>query len=234
MRRPIFVVSVVILIMLGSFEYAVADVMHFDQARWATGDMNEQAPADSSGAIGNSHLDHFYYRERIPMCMTVIDDSLGEGSSGRTYDSAVLAIVVAASGLAETDSLRLFGQRLTRPWSENGVSWNFHHASTDSAWNSSGGDINTLNCTDTVVVDTAVDIDDTLYFHLDTGFVRHMVETDNFGWLMMAENIVDRATFQVYTEDTGEPSRRPVLTVYYSEEAPGVVMPGRRRRLAGN
>jgi len=179
---------------------ATAATMTFDQSQWATGDMNEQYASDSGGAVTSSHLDDFYYYERIPMCMTVIDDSLGSGSSARVYDSAILVLVVTSEGLAGADSMRFFGKRLTRAWSENGVSWGYHHASSDSAWGSAGGDMNGSACTDTLIVDVSLDAYDTLYFHLDTGFVRYMVEAANVGWIMMAENIVDRAIVQFYTE----------------------------------
>jgi len=226
----IFFVAIVILILISDAAVR-AESMTFDQTQWATGDMNEQSPADSSGGITNSHVDYFYYYERLPMSMTVLTDSLGSGSPGRTYDSAVLMLMVAADGLSGSDSMRIFGKRLTRPWSEYGVSWNYHHAAPDSSWATAGGDINSLSCMDTIIIDTAVNAGDTLSFHLDTGFVREMIEGDNFGWLMMAENIVDRATFQFYTEDIATPAYRPVLTIFYTEgeEAPEFV--GRRRRM---
>lgn len=208
-----------------------AESMTFDQSQWATGDMNEQSPSDSSGGVGNSHVDYFYYYERMPMSMAVIDDSLAAGSSSRTYDSALLSLVVAADGLSGTDSMRIFGKRLARPWSEYGVSWNYHHASADSAWDNAGGDINSLPCMDTIIIDTSVNAGDTLCFHIDTGFVREMIEGNNYGWLMMAENIVDRATFQFYTEDIATPTYRPVLTVFYTDGPAGPEFWGRRRRL---
>jgi hypothetical protein len=209
---------------------AGAESMTFDQSQWSMGDMNEQYPADSSGGSSNSHLDHFYYYERIPMCMIVIDDSLGDGSPSRTYDSARLFLIVAADGLSGVDSMRLYGRRLTRPWSEYGASWNYYHASSDSAWDNAGGDFNSLSCIDTIIIDTSINSGDTLLFHLDTGFVRHLIEIDNFGWIMMAENIVDRSIFQVYTEDESTQAYRPVLTVYYTDgqAAPDNVY--RRRR----
>lgn len=213
--------------------YAEAESMTFDRAAWMTGDMNEQTPADSLGTGSNSNVDHFYYYERMPMCMAAMGDSLGSGSSARTYDSAVLALVVAVSGLSGDDEMRLFGKRIFRAWSENGVSWTYHHASPDSAWTTSGGDINGLPCTDTLVIDAAVVPYDTLYFHLDTGFVRFMIENVNFGWLMMAENIVDRATFQFFTEDVTTEAYRPNLTVYYSDGSAVSVYAGRRRRQGG-
>jgi hypothetical protein len=210
---------------------ASAESMIFDQSQWATGDMNEQYPSDSSGDVSNSHLDHFYYYERIPMCMTVIDDSLAEGSSSRTYDSAVLALIVAAEGLTAADSMRLMGRRLTRFWSESGASWSYHHASPDSAWDNAGGDVNNLSCMDSVIIDASVNPGDTIFFNLDTGFVRDMIESDNFGWLMMAENIVDRAVFQIYTEDAGTPEYRPVLTIYYTDNQAASSRSFRRRRM---
>jgi len=221
---------IVALILLGAAAIQ-AESMTFDQSQWATGDMNAQSPADSSGGISNSHVDYFYYYERLPMNMAVIDDSLAAGSSSRTYDSALLMLVVAADGLAGTDSMRIFGRRLSRPWSEYGVSWNYHHASPDSAWNTAGGDINNLSCMDTIIIDTAITTGDTLRFHLDTGFVREMIEGDNYGWLMMAENLVDRATLQFYTEDIATPAYRPVLKVFYTEGAQVSDFVGRRRRL---
>jgi len=208
-----------------------AATMTFDRSEWMTGDMDEQYPADSNGAITNSHVDRFYYYERMPMCMSVIDDSLGSGSPSRSYDSAFLGLVVAADGLTGSDSMRIFGKRLTRRWSESGVSWTYYHASADSAWNSAGGDVDNQSCMDTIVIDTSVAVYDTLYFRLDTGFVRYMIEQNNFGWLMMAENIVDRANFQFYTEDAADAEYRPTLTVYYSEGSPDVVLCGRRRRM---
>ena len=208
----------------------VAESMTFDQSQWSTGDMNEQSPADSNGIIANSHVDYFYYYERLPMYMTVLDDSLADGSSSRTYDSAILALAVAADGLAGNDSLRIFGKRLTRGWSENGVSWRYYWASADSLWTTAGGDINNLACMDTLILDTSVAVYDTLRFHLDTGFVRYMVETKNVGWLMMAENIIDRAAFQVYTEDVATPAYRPVLKVYYTEGGSQVTYAAKRRR----
>jgi hypothetical protein len=216
---------------LASSVIAVAGTMEFDQSQWMTGDMNEQYPSDSNGAITNSHVDRFYYYERLPMCMSIIDDSLGIGSSSRRYDSALLSLVVAADGLAGSDSMWIYGKRVTRSWSESGVSWNYYHASSDSAWNTSGGDINSQPCMDTVVIDTSVAVYDTLCFRLDTGFVRYMIEENNFGWLMMAENIVDRATFQFYTEDATIVEYRPVLIVYFSEGEAEVSHWGRRRRL---
>jgi hypothetical protein len=207
--------------------------MTFDQSAWMTGEMDEQYPADSLGSGSNSNVDYFYYYERLPMCMSVIDDSLASGSSARTYDSAVLALVVAVSGLSGADSMRIFGKRLSRPWSENGVSWTYHHASADSAWETAGGDVNGLLCMDTVIVDASIAAYDTLYFHPDTGFVRSMIEQVNYGWLMMAENIVDRATFQFFTEDDAHESYRPRLIVYYSENGAESIYAGRRRRQRG-
>jgi hypothetical protein len=204
----------------------------FDKTQWATGDMNEQYPSDSAGNVNNSHVDEFYYYERMPMCMLVIDDSLSGGSSSRTYDSTILMLVVAAEGLTGSDSMRIFGQRLTRQWSENGVSWSYYWASSDSSWDNAGGDINSLACMDTIIVDASLATYDTLYFHLDTGFVRYLIETDNFGWLMMAENIVDRGILQLYTEDVVTEAYQPVLTVYYTEGGQPEIMAGRRRRSA--
>lgn len=209
---------------------AVAESMTFDQSRWITGDMNEQAPSDSSGTAANSHVDYFYYRERLPMSLTIIGDSLETGSPSRTYDSAVLALVVAASGLADSDSMRIFAKRISRSWSEDGVSWTYHHASPDSGWASPGGDVDDQPCMDTIIVDQSVTAYDTLYFHLDTGFVRAMVEQVNDGWMMIAENIVDRATFQFFTEDASSEAYWPKLTVYYSGGGEQVVHAGRRRR----
>lgn len=211
-------------------EGAVAESMMFDQSRWMTGDMNEQAPSDSNGTAANSHVDYFYYRERLPMCLPIIDDSLAAGSPSRTYDSAVLALVVAASGLADSDSMRIFGKRISRPWSEGGVSWTYHHASPDSEWATAGGDVDGQPCMDTIIIDQSVAAYDTLYFHLDTGFVRSMVEQVNRGWIMMAENIVDRGTFQFFTEDASSEACWPKFTVYYSGGGEQVVYNGRRRR----
>jgi len=222
---------VVFLTVMCAAATVVAGSITFDQSQWNTGDMNEQYPSDSAGSITNSHVDHFYYRERLPMRMAVIDDSLVEGSSSRTYDSAVLILVVAADGLSGSDSMRVFGKRLTRDWSENGVSWSFYWASADSAWSTVGGDINSLPCMDTIIIDTSLSVNDTLVFHTDTSFVRYMVETDNFGWIMIAENIVDRATFQFYTEDIANEALRPVLTVYFTDGAQAETSPGRRRRI---
>jgi hypothetical protein len=126
--------------------------------------------------------------------------------------------------------MMIYGRRLTRDWSEDGVSWTYHHASPDSAWSTAGGDINSLPCTDSIIIDTSVAAYDTLLFHLDTGFARHMIEIENFGWIMIAENIVDRAVFQVYTEDTGTEANRPVLTIYYTDGSEETVFTGRRRR----
>jgi hypothetical protein len=194
--------------------------------------MNEQYPSDSSGNISNSHVDHFYYYERMPMCMLVLDDSLSEGSASRTYDSAILMLVVAAEGLSGIDSMRIFGKRLTRSWSENGVSWNYFWALPDSVWNNPGGDINDFPCMDSVIVDTGLSANDSLYFHLDTGFIRYLIETENLGWLMMAENMADRAILQFYTEDESTEAYRPVLTVYFTDGELGIKYLGRRRRLS--
>ncbi len=230
MRRIMAVIVLLIVSLHYLAEYAAAESMTLDPAAWMTGDMNEQSPADSMGASSNSNVDYFYYYERLPMCMAVIDDSLASGSSVRTYDSAVLALVVAVSGLSGADSMRIFGKRISRPWSENGVSWTYHHATPDSAWESSGGDVTNQPCMDTVIVDASVVAYDTLYFHLDTGFVRSMIEQVNYGWLMMAENIVDRATFQFFTEDASTDAYRPTLTVYYSDGGAESIYAGRRRR----
>jgi hypothetical protein len=213
---------------------AGSESMTFDVSAWATGDMNEQYPSDSSGNISNSHVDHFYYYERMPMCMPVLADSLYEGSASRTYDSAVLMLVVAAEGLSGADSMRIFAKRLTRSWSESGVSWNYFWASSDSSWDNPGGDIDNLPCMDSLIVDTGLDANDSVYFYLDTGFVRHMIETENRGWLMMAENVVDRAILQFYTEDDNNAAHRPILTVYYTEGEEGEFTAGRRRRIAIN
>jgi hypothetical protein len=233
MRRIIPAMVLLMISILCPVERARAGAMTFDRSQWMTGDMNEQTPADSAGTSSNSHVDHFYYYERIPMCLPIIDDSLAAGSSSRTYDSAVLALVVAASGLTGSDLMQIFGKRITRPWSENGVSWTYHHASPDSAWTASGGDMDNLPCMDTVLVDASAAAYDTLYFHLDTGFVRAMIEEVNFGWLMMAENIVDRATFQLFAEDATSEDRRPTLTVYYSDGDSEAVRSFRRRRMRG-
>lgn len=203
--------------------------MQFDQTQWQTGDMNEQSPAESAGTVGTSNVDYFYYYERIPMRMAALDDSLAAGSAGRRYDSALLAIIVSQNGAAGNDSMRIFARRLTRNWSENGASWSYYWASSDSDWTSPGGDINTERCSDTVMIDAAVAAADTLIFHLDTGFVRSMIETANFGWLLMAANVVDRFPFQVYTEDGPAPAFRPLLTVFYTESAPPAA--GQRRRI---
>lgn len=230
MRKIMAAVVLQIMSLYFPPEYAHAESMTFDQAAWMTGDMNEQAPADSMGTSPNSNVDYFYYYERLPMCMAAMADSLASGSSARTYDSAVLALVVAVSGLSGDDVMRLFGKRISRAWSENGVSWTFHHASPDSAWGTSGGDITSQPCTDTILADASVAAYDTLYFHLDTGFVRSMIEQVDYGWLMMAENIVDRATFQFFTEDVATEAYRPRLTVYYSEGGAVSAFVGRRRR----
>lgn len=218
-----------IFCLLGMAEMLEGASMQFDQAQWQTGDMNEQAPADSSGTIGNSNIDYFYYYERMPMRMAVIDDSLAAGSSGRRYDSALLAVVVAQSGATGNDSMRVFARRLTRTWSENGASWNYYWGSSDSSWTTPGGDVNSDRCSDTIMIDFSIPAYDTLTFHLDTGFVRYMIETANYGWLMMATNKVDRFPFQLFTEDCTTPGYRPVLTVYYTESAPSAA--GHRRRV---
>ncbi len=230
MRR--IVAAMVLLIVAHQLpaKQAVADSMRFDQGAWMTGDMNEQSPADSMGTSPNSNVDHFYYYERLPMCMAAIDDSLASGSSARTYDSAVLGLVVAVSGLSGADTMLIFGKRISRPWSEDGVSWAYHHASPDSAWTTSGGDVNNLPCTDTIIVDASIVPTDTLYFHLDTGFVRSMIGQDNYGWLMMAENVIDRGAFQFYTEDAGTEAYRPTLVVYFSDGGAESIFVGRRRR----
>ncbi|MDD4052779.1 MAG: hypothetical protein PHR28_12895 [candidate division Zixibacteria bacterium] len=203
--------------------------MRFDQAQWQTGDMNEQAPADSSGSIANSNVDYFYYYERMPMRMAVIDDSLAAGSSRRRYDSAVLTLVVAQTGVSGNDSMMVFARRLTRNWSENGVSWSYFWGSSDSSWTTPGGDVNSERCSDTIMVDAAMPVYDTLILHLDTGFVRFMIETANYGWLMTAVNKVDRFPLQLFTEDCATPAYRPVLTVYYAETTPAAG--GHRRRV---
>jgi len=233
MRRLATLVILVVVFACCHGDRAAAESMTFDRTAWMTGDMNEQAPADSMGSSSNSNVDHFYYYERLPMRMAALGDSLASGSSARTYDSAVLALVVAMSGLSGSDSMRIFGKRISRPWSENGVSWTYHHASPDSAWQTSGGDVTNQPCTDTVIVDVSVLTYDTVYFHLDTGFVRSMIEDADYGWLMMAENIVDRATFQFFTEDIGTESYRPSLTVYYSEGGSEPVSVNCRRRRQG-
>ena len=206
-----------------------ATEMRFDQTQWQTGDLNEQAPIDSNGSISSSNIDYFYYYERMPMRMAVIDDSLAAGSSGRQYDSAVLALVVAQSGASGNDSMMLFARRLTRNWSENGVSWSYFWGSPDSSWATPGGDLNSERCSDTIMIDAAVPICDTLIMHLDTGFVRFMIETANYGWMVMAANKVDRFPFQLFTEDCGTPAYRPILTVYYTESTPSAA--GHRRRV---
>jgi hypothetical protein len=206
-----------------------ATEMRFDQTQWQTGDLNEQAPADSNGSITNSNIDYFYYYERMPMRMAVIDDSLAAGSSGRRYDSAVLAVVVAQIGASGNDSMLVFARRLTRNWSENGVSWNCFWGSSDSSWTTPGGDLNSERCSDTIMIDAAVPVYDTLIMHLDTGFVRFMIETANYGWMMMAANKVDRFPFQLFTEDCATVAYRPILTVYCSDSTPSAV--GHRRRV---
>jgi hypothetical protein len=216
--------------LLGPAARGWAASMTFDQTQWHTGDMNEQSQNDSAGGIANSNVDYYYYYERIPMRMAVIDDSLAGGSPARTYDSAVLAMVVASQGLAGSDSMHIFGKRLARDWSEYGVSWKYHHASADSAWAVAGGDVNALACMDTIIIDAAVAVYDTIRFYLDTGFVRFLVETANHGWLLMAENIVDRGAFQLFTEDASNAAYRPVLTVYYTDGA-AAAHEGRRRRV---
>ncbi|NMC42754.1 MAG: hypothetical protein GYA46_02450 [candidate division Zixibacteria bacterium] len=228
-KRKGFILSMVAA--LAAMTAALAGAaMQFDQTQWQTGDMNEQSPADSAGTVGTSNVDYFYYYERIPMRMPALNDSLAAGSAGRRYDSAVLAIIVSQNGAAGNDSMRIFARRLIRNWSENGASWNYYWASSDSGWSSPGGDITAERCSDTVMIDAAVAAVDTLIFHLDTGFVRSMIETANFGWLLMAANVVDRFPFQVYTEDCTNPAFRPFLTVFYTESAPPAA--GHRRRIA--
>lgn len=231
-RRPRRIPALVaVLALLGGGLTGAA--MRFDQTQWQTGDMNEQLPADSAGAAATSNVDDFYYYERVPMRMAVIDDSLAAGSSGRRYDSALLAVVVAQNGASGNDSMRVFARRLTRNWSENGASWNYYWASPDSGWTTPGGDVNTERCSDTILIDAAVSAGDTLLFHLDTGFVRAMIETANYGWLMTATNAVDRFPFQLYTEDCTTPAYRPVLTVFYTETASPTVGGRRRAALGG-
>ena len=91
--------------------------------------------------------------------------------------------------------------------------------------------MNSSACMDTLIVDVSLDAYDTLYFHLDTGFVRYMIEEANVGWIMMAENIVDRAIVQFYTEDVATPAYRPTLKVYYTAGGPEALLAGRRRGL---
>jgi len=208
-----------------------ADSMTFDRTQWRTGDMNQQAPADSNGAAAYVHIDDFYYYERLPVAMPLLSDSLRDGSSQRCYDSAVFSLVVSLSNLSGSDTMIVFGKRLTRPWSEDGVSWLYHHASPDSAWTTAGGDFAALPCTDTLLIDAATQVYDTLIFHLDTGFVRSMIEGADYGWLMMAENLVDRAVFQVFTEDYADDNYRPCLVVYFTDNtSPETPLAVRRRR----
>jgi hypothetical protein len=229
MSKQTSIVLAAILGLTGMAGVLAGAAMQFDQAQWQTGDMNEQSPVDSMGNVATSNVDYFYYYERMPMRMAVIDDSLAAGSSGRQYDSALLAVVIGQTGAAGNDSMRVFARRLTRNWSENGVSWNYYWASADSGWTTPGGDINSERCSDTIMIDAAVPVYDTLILHIDTGFVRFMIETANCGWLMMATNKVDRFPFQLYTEDCNIPAYRPVLTVYYTESTPSAV--GHRRRV---
>ncbi len=229
MSRCLTVGFFLIIALMAIGASAKAASMTFDQAQWQTGDMNEQAPADSNGTIGSSNVDYFYYYERVPMRMAVLDDSLAAGSAQRTYDSAILAIVVAQSGATGNDSMRIFARRLSRDWSENGVSWNYNRALPDSQWTTPGGDIAAGACSDTIIIDANTPVYSTLRFHLDTGFVRSMIESINYGWLLSATNLVDRFPFQIYTEDCTTPAYRPILTVYYTSGSQAAA--GARRRI---
>lgn len=229
MSKRLTVGIVLIATMLSVAASTGAASLTFDQQQWQTGDMNEQSPADSNGTMGSSNVDYFYYYERVPMRMAVLDDSLAAGSAQRTYDSAILAIVVAQSGATGNDSMRIFARRLSRDWSENGVSWTYYRASPDSLWTTPGGDIAAGACSDTIIIDANTIVYGTLRFHLDTGFVRSMIETANYGWIISATNLVDRFPFQIYTEDCTTPAYRPILTVYYSSGSQTAV--GARRRV---
>jgi hypothetical protein len=210
---------------------AMADSMTFDQTVWETGKMDEQFVSDSNGTATVCNVDYYYYYARMPLRLAILADSLADGSSGRTYDSAVLLLVVGSTSLSGSDEMRIFGRRLSRNWSENGASWTYYWASIDSAWSSAGGDFNSDPCTDTVLIDTSISTDDTLSFYLDTGFVRVMIESTNNGWLMMAENIVDRVVFGFYTEDESNEDFKPRLTIYYTDGGPVSAPFLRRRRI---
>lgn len=226
--HPVIIHAILLWLFVGLLQ---AESMTFDQSAWETGKMDQQFAEDSNGTATVCNVDCYYYHARMPMRLSILADSLQEGSSNRTYDSAVLLLTVGSEGLTETDEMRLFGKRLTRNWSENGVSWTYYWASIDSAWTTAGGDYSSESCTDTIIVDSNTVKKDTLYFHLDTGFVRSMIESTNFGWLMMAENIVDRAVFGFYTEDEWDETMNPRLTVYYTDGGQVAVLPGRRRRI---
>src|SRR5512136_1588380 len=129
MPRRMGIIPVMIAAMMALAASLAGASKQFDQAQWQTGDMNEQSPTDSAGAAATSNVDYFYYYERIPMRIVILDDSLATGSSARRYDSALLAVVVSQNGAAGNDSMRIFARRLTRDWSENGVSWNYFWAS---------------------------------------------------------------------------------------------------------
>lgn len=232
MNKLLFRQVILLLLMSGLVVTAGADSMTFDQLQWETGRMDEQYSSDSGGTQTATGVDYFYYYARLPMRMPLLDDSLSAGSSGRTYDSAILQIVVSLNGSVADDQMRIFTRRLTREWYENGVSWDCFYADVDSLWSVAGGDFNSFAASDTFLIDTSIAVGDSLYFQIDTGFVRLMIEWDNRGWLLMAENIVDRAVFNIYTEDEATASRRPKLTVYYTDgSAPDAIVARRRRNI---
>lgn len=125
-------------------------------------------------------------------------------------------MVLGTIGPVTPDEMKIFGKRLSASFTENGVS--YLRRSTAAAWTTPGGDVG-VGCTDTLTITAADLVNDTIYFHIDTGFIRYMVETDNIGWLLVAENVVDRFPFQICTEDHTTAAKRPRLTVYYHTTA---------------
>lgn len=206
---------ILMLLFLIAPAWSASDSMKFDVTQWATGDMDEGAPNDSNGVVIASHVDYYFYYERIPMRQDVLDDSFTVISATLTYDSAILTMTVAQNGATAdpADQMRIFGLRLTPAFVENQVSWNRRNETTP--WTLAGGDVAAGSCTDTILVDINNTVNSTIHFHIDTGFVRYMVETTNIGWQLRAENITDRFIFQLYTEDFSTVGYRPVLTVYY-------------------
>jgi hypothetical protein len=211
---------VIMMLLLAASAWGV-NSMKFDVTQWATGmmDADPTLQGDSNGTKTANYLDYYYYYARAPMRLDCLDDSLSAGSSDRTYDSAVLMLV--ADHFADSlnaYTMRIFAKRLTSSFTENGVSW--LRRSTANAWTTPGGDVGS-GCSDTIVVDSSYDRFDSLYFHIDTGFIRYLVEIDNIGWLMMAENIVPRFPYSVCSEDNATAAYRPKLTVYYTNNPPG-------------
>jgi len=201
-----------------------------DTSKWSISGADEQNPTTIYLYDTEMNIDYNYYSARVFLRLEELQNDLGAGSSSRTYDSAILRLVLTTINFGAGEELRYFARDITiGTWNQDSTSWD--SATQDIAWSTPGGDLGSVR-SDTFNITDAATIGDTFALYLDTGFVRSMIEQNNYGFCVLAEAVSGNAISFFGANQNSTQSRRPVCTVYHHETGPGeAAKPGRRRRI---